>query len=219
MTISKPVGLTIFALAAAAAVMPFDLAIAQYVNAHDACRPFFEAITDIGLGKWYVWPSGILALAGFALWKNKKLPERFFPAWHASVLIFIAVGGSGLLTDTLKRIFARARPTEFFASHTTGFFHWADAFGPHAYHFHSFPSGHTTTALSLAAAVTFLLPEKQRWLRIPVFVFAGILAVSRIMVSAHYTSDVIVGAVIGTWGAVIAHKILQNRWSEYKTAS
>ncbi len=202
--------LTLLALIAIAALLLFDGMVRDYVNAHDACRPFFDAITDIGLGKWYTWPTGIVAVIGFALWRAKKLSPQWARIWLLDVQIFLSVAGAGLFTDVLKRVFARVRPYEFYKTGESGFFHWSEAFGAHPYHFHSFPSGHTTTMFALATAIALMLPQKHRAARITVFVFAGIIGASRIMVLAHYPSDVVAGMLVGAWGAVLVKRALQK---------
>jgi len=206
----KTLFITLLAVAVMLAVIPLDLAAMQYVNAHNTCRPFFDAITDIGLAKWYEWPTGLVAVIGFILWRTKKMPEKFLPLWRASIQIFASVAGAGLFTDVLKRLFARARPVEFLQHGIYGFFHWHEAFGHNTYHFQSFPSGHATTMMSLGTAITLTLPEKYRWARIPVFAFTGVIAASRIMVTAHYPSDVIAGTIIGIWGAVLVQRVMPH---------
>ena len=199
---------TLLALIVIAALLPFDGMVRDYIHVHDACRPLFEFITDAALGKWYIWPSAILALAGFVLWRMKKLPERFYAAWLAVIQFLIGVGGAGLVTDALKRAFARVRPYEFYKTGESGFFHWSEAFGNQKYHFHSFPSGHATTAAAVAMSIILLFPKLSRGARIAILVCAGILMVARIMVEAHYPSDVIAGCAIGMWGAVLARRYL-----------
>jgi len=200
--------ITLLAVAVMLAIMPFDLAIMQYVNVHNTCRPIFDAITDIGLAKWYEWPSGLIAVIGFILWRTKKMSGKFLSLWRASIQIFASVACAGLFTDIMKRLFARARPVEFLQHGIYGFFHWHEVFGHDTHHFQSFPSGHATTMMSLATAITLMLPEKYRWARIPLFVFIGIIAASRIMVTAHYPSDVIAGTIIGIWGAVLVQRAM-----------
>ncbi len=69
-------------------------------------------------------------------------------------------------------------------------FSWFD-FG---YSVASFPSGHSVTALSAYVVFALIFPK----FRI-LFIFAGIIiALSRIVVGAHYLSDVIVGGILGT---------------------
>jgi membrane-associated phospholipid phosphatase len=57
----------------------------------------------------------------------------------------------------------------------------------------SWPSGHATLAFSLAAGMTYLSP-KGRWL----FVWlAGMCAVTRVVMQAHFWSDALFGSVLG----------------------
>jgi membrane-associated phospholipid phosphatase len=55
------------------------------------------------------------------------------------------------------------------------------------------PSGHSATAFSLAFCLSKLYPRG----RVLWFSFALLLASSRIMVDAHYLSDVFAGAALG----------------------
>ena len=148
-----------------------------------------------------------------ALWKAKKLPPQLISIWRGIIRFFVSVAGAGLATDLLKRIFARARPVNFIEHDVTGFFHWHEAFGKGAYQFYSFPSGHTTTAFSVAMAIALMLPEKSRPWRVLAFVIASIFGIARIMVEAHYTSDVIAGMMMGCWGAILVKRYLDRaKW-------
>lgn len=57
----------------------------------------------------------------------------------------------------------------------------------------SFPSGHTMRAFALAFVASKLWPN----LTIPLYIFSGLIAFSRIYLGQHYPSDVLAGAVIG----------------------
>src|SRR5690606_4716562 len=77
----------------------------------------------------------------------------------------------------------------------------------------SFPSGHAT---NLAAAAVVFASAFPRLFWVWVLVF-GFLATSRVIVSAHYPSDVIAGFVVGGvcavfWGAEIRLKTEGLRW-------
>ena len=82
----------------------------------------------------------------------------------------------------LKVILGRARPILWFNEHLYGFygmkFHTA---------YWSCPSGHTTTAMSLAIALSMIWPRY-----IYGFLAVGLsVAVSRVMLAQHYFSDVV----------------------------
>ena len=72
---------------------------------------------------------------------------------------------------------------------------------------HSFPSGHTQAAFALAVSMCLVLRKKI--VSILALAFAVIMGFSRLYVGAHYPSDVIAGALIGTAAAFAAYGILR----------
>jgi undecaprenyl-diphosphatase len=75
------------------------------------------------------------------------------------------------------------------------------------YDYQSFPSGHATTAFSLAAVIAFLWP-KAFW---PAVAFAVIVSLSRVFLGEHYPTDVTAGAVLGVLGAYAARTLFVAR--------
>lgn len=70
---------------------------------------------------------------------------------------------------------------------------------------YSFPSGHTSTAFSVATSVSLAYPK---WYVIaPSFAFASATAYSRMYRGAHYPSDVLCGIIVGTGSAYLTHKL------------
>ena len=61
------------------------------------------------------------------------------------------------------------------------------------------PSGHATTAFAAAVAVALLWPR----LRVPMLIYAFLIAASRVVLDAHYVSDVLAGAAVGVAGALL----------------
>jgi undecaprenyl-diphosphatase len=61
------------------------------------------------------------------------------------------------------------------------------------------PSGHATTAYAAAVAIGAVWPRA----RVPMWIFAGVIALSRVVITAHYVSDVIAAAFVGAFGAVL----------------
>lgn len=57
----------------------------------------------------------------------------------------------------------------------------------------SFPSGHATGAFSLAT----IFSNKYPRFRIPFYILATTIGISRIYLGSHYPSDVLIGALIG----------------------
>jgi membrane-associated phospholipid phosphatase len=67
----------------------------------------------------------------------------------------------------------------------------------------SFPSGHTSA--SFAAATTLSLNYPKWYVVLPSFAWAGTVGYSRLHLGAHYPSDVLAGAAIGSASAVLSH--------------
>jgi membrane-associated phospholipid phosphatase len=63
----------------------------------------------------------------------------------------------------------------------------------------SFPSGHATVAFSLAAGID--QETRAGWVPYVVYPLAGLVGWSRIRDDRHWASDVLAGAVVGTWTA------------------
>lgn len=193
--------LTLAAIAACIAYV--DRPVALYF--HGASPPvleFFRAITRLGVSTYYLIGTAALALV---LWLAGRLGRgrwaaRLGAAAAVPWFLFLSIAVSGLITDVLKVVFGRARPKLLFANETFGFDWW----GTRA-DFWSFPSGHTTTAVAIAAALYCLWPRF-----LPLYVgFAALVSVSRAVVGAHYVSDVIAATFIA-----IATTECVRRWFE-----
>lgn len=78
----------------------------------------------------------------------------------------------------------------------------------------SMPSGHTITAFTVVAAITFSSGKPHRFLSLMLFALAAAAGLARISIGVHWVEDVLVGAGIGTltgyWGARIAGRIPQS---------
>jgi undecaprenyl-diphosphatase len=159
----------------------------------------FRELTDFGKSGWFLWPSGILLLA-LALAASGPLPHvsRLVLAAIAVrvAFLFTAIALPSLVVTILKRVIGRARP--FVGGHIDPFLYMPPIWRPD---YASMPSGHATAAFAAAAAAGLLWPR----LRIPMLAYALLIAVSRVVLDAHYLSDVIAGAAAGTVGALVVH--------------
>ena len=130
---------------------------------------------------------------GIALWlasrtaASKSVADAYRTTSQRALFFFVAVGGAGLLVNLLKFVFGRTRPRLLFREEAYAF----EFFGPDA-DFWSFPSGHTVTAVAVAAAVYFLWPR----LVAPFAVLAVLVALARVVQTAHYLSDVLFSVYI-----------------------
>jgi undecaprenyl-diphosphatase len=160
----------------------------------------FQWITELGKSTGY--------LVGFAaLFVFFKFFRRRLIAANRSLFLFAAVALSGLATDLIKPLVGRLRPKLLFEDNLYGF----DPFRI-GYEYNSFPSGHATTVFALAAALALFFP---RW-RMPLAGFATVVGLSRIIVGAHYLSDVMAGAYVGIMTVFLLVLLCRRRgWMDF----
>jgi undecaprenyl-diphosphatase len=164
----------------------------------------FDQITDFGKSGWFLWPLGILFLVLAAL---PPVLTHWSQAVLAAIMVrvgflFLAIGVPGLFVTTVKRMIGRARP--MVGGHVDPF-----AFAPFIWRaaYASLPSGHATTALSVLVAFGTLWPRA----RTALLLYALLICLSRIIVLAHFPSDVLAGAVVGAVGALLVRWYFASR--------
>ena len=160
-------------------------------------RRTFEFITQFGLAHWFLWPTGILLLV-IAASPASKLTHLSQGVLAAIVVrlgfIFLAISLPGIFVAIVKRVIGRARPYVFQMVDPYSYapFVWKSAYA-------SLPSGHSTNAFAAAIAIGALWPKA----RTPMWIYAVVIAASRVVVNAHFPSDVIAGAFAGITGALL----------------
>jgi undecaprenyl-diphosphatase len=163
----------------------------------------FDQITDFGKSGWFLWPLGILFLALAALPAPTRVGQRVLAAIMVRVgFLFLAIGAPGLFVTIIKRMIGRARPlvTGIADPYVFAPFKWTAAYA-------SLPSGHATTAFSVLVAFGTLWPRARPVL----WVYALVICASRVAVTAHYPSDVLAGALVGTVGALMVRRYFALR--------
>ncbi len=68
---------------------------------------------------------------------------------------------------------------------------------------YSFPSGHTSTAFTLATSLSMAYPKW--YVVVPSYVYACAAGYSRMHLGVHYPSDVLAGAIVGAGSAVLSN--------------
>lgn len=94
---------------------------------------------------------------------------------------------SGIVTPTIKLLAGRSRPRA--GEDIYNFKPFSDANS-------SFPSGHTTEAFALASVIANHYDET--WVTCASYSIAGLVGLARTYHQAHFASDVVAGAMIGT---------------------
>ncbi|HEX4748837.1 MAG TPA: phosphatase PAP2 family protein [Bryobacteraceae bacterium] len=114
---------------------------------------------------------------------------------HTALLAGEAVADSEIVETVLKDISNRARPSTF-ANHSNYWDSWFEGKGSKVSGGGSFPSGHTIVAFSIATVVAHRY-RTHRWVPYVAYGGAAVIAFSRLSLSAHFASDVFVGAALG----------------------
>jgi membrane-associated phospholipid phosphatase len=131
-----------------------------------------------------------MLLTGIVL-KNQKLRETAILSWESVWL-------TQAITIMMKLGFGRIRPAEGESFKFEPFKY------PYPDNSLSFPSGHASTAFSVASVIAS--QYDKTWIKFLSYGLAGLVAWSRLNDNAHWTSDVLFSAVLGT---AIGRKIVK----------
>jgi membrane-associated phospholipid phosphatase len=165
------------ALATIICIALVDAPVAQWVAAHDTHPAAWGSVLHvleyaIGIAPWE-WIGVVVLVTG----------SLAAIAWRRGAVPWVAVTISHLLavnlTMWLKLGFGRLRPHQWHGGAT--WFH----------HGFSFPSGHITLFASIVLPIVLLYPRLRPLLAILVYV-----GCARVMVSAHFVSDVVGGCAL-----------------------
>lgn len=174
---------------AALAALPLDLPAARWSideSPFRALNGLFYVGEMFGHGVFV----GLLGLTIYVLdpAHRRAIPRVLASAW-----------GAGLAANLGKMLVVRMRPNYWLDdAYAVGdsvldtFVGWLPL-GHSESVLQSFPSGHTATAVGLALALSWLYP-RGRWL---FAFFALLVALQRVVVDAHFLSDVCTGAAVG----------------------
>jgi membrane-associated phospholipid phosphatase len=158
-----------------------DRPLAQYFSTHaGAMFRLASFLTRFGDALWWLLPSLVLFLAARFLWRS--------PTWAARALfVFTSVAVCGILVDLIKLIAGRARPELWLTQGIYGFSY------PHLQAlYQSFPSGHAACASGAGVALSLLFPRQRPWW----IAVGAALGLSRVVVTAHYLSDVVAAGLL-----------------------
>jgi membrane-associated phospholipid phosphatase len=176
------------------ALAPCDLPIARLCYSNPPPGPaveFLKTVAEFGGGG-----AGVcLVLVALALFGGAE--------WNRMPRMLSASLGAGLIADVAKLYVHRGRPHALDLSAET----FVSTFRSHVPLFsvgskwQSFPSGHVTTAVGFAIVLSMLYPRRA-WF------FASLAlttAISRVIVHAHFPTDVCAGAILGGVWAYACH--------------
>ncbi len=188
-----------FLLVIAVFILLFDSKEAGFILLnpyHSAFLNFvFEGITLLGDGIFSV----VFCLA--LLFAKKR---------YLSFIVFISFATSGILTQVLKDFISEARPALYLQK--TSYPYFIDHVTLH--NFHSFPSGHTTSAFALISIIAFAVKDKKY--AVPLLALGTLVGYSRIYLGQHFLLDVTVGSIIGVLFSIICWMSFQSFYADLK---
>lgn len=175
-------------------VQTIDESIVLWVSSHlrneffDFLMPIVSALGNLGI-LWIILGFNIILFG-----KGKKQKK-----WGFLLLVCLAV--TAVVSNFfIKPVIQRMRPFD-------KLFLEILIQKPHDF---SFPSGHTSAAF--ASAIVFYMYNKKAG--VFMYLFAFLMAFSRLYLLVHYPSDILIGALIGTGISWYITKIAQKKWGE-----
>jgi membrane-associated phospholipid phosphatase len=154
-----------------------------------------KILTDFGKDEYVLWAlaAALVTVALVAAGRHGTSRALLLGFGTRLQFIFFSVAFSVLVAAVLKFIIGRGRP---FVGGKANSFNFVPFNGTEAYF--SLPSAHAVTAFALAFAVSALWPR----LRVFMFTYAIVIALTRLVLLAHHPSDVMAGALVGIVGAM-----------------
>lgn len=185
--------------------LAIDRRLAHFIYDHVSARAHkaLDSITHYAKAAHWL-AAAILALIAAAVMRHYGVLEAEATMLVNYSLAFIAslTMGSAVL-HVIKLVLGRRRPRDDMEMGLYGF--QPMAFNPD---YNSFPSGHALTICCVAVIFTCVWPM---WWPVS-FGIAAILAVTRALLTAHFLSDVLIGAGIGL---IAAREVLQLGFPGY----
>ncbi len=174
-------------------------------------KEFFSEITKLGSSSWYL----SISIIGFVVFYiNSKLQVIKTKSTNSLSNFFISsfvyILTVGVITQIIKHVVGRPRP-----NHTN----FEDVFSFKYFtlesNFHSFPSGHSSTIFIVCFIFVSVLPKLKYF----IYFLASVIAFSRVIVGAHFFTDIVAGAILALILFKILNKLIENKYNQYKLSN
>jgi len=166
-----------------------DIAETFFTHSRDSVLDVFDVITMLGSEVLWVLSFGV---GGYFISRRQ---------WARLVVWALAMGVGKLINIGLKNGFDRARPA------FEGWINPESTFG--------YPSGHAMMSIIAYGMLAYFAVWAVRHRRVQVVIVVGaavivaLVALSRIVLSVHYLSDVIGGLIAGGWWLIVCIALME----------
>ncbi len=168
-------------------------------------KEFFVNITRLGDSFWYF----LISISGFTFFYiinkfkiiNFDGNQKFF---NFFISLFFFILTIGIITQVGKHIIGRPRPnyTNFEDPFVFNFFTIES-------NYHSFPSGHSSTIFMVCFIMVAAFPK----LKYLFYFLSSIVALSRVVVGAHFFTDIIAGAILALITFKVLSKLIEKKYT------
>ncbi len=174
-------------------------------------KEFFIEITKLGSSSWYF----SITIIGFVIFyinnklkiiktKSTKNLSNFF------ICSFVYILTVGIITQIIKHVVGRPRPNHADFEDVFSFKYFTLESN-----FHSFPSGHSSTIFIVCFILVSVLPKLKYFF----YFLASIVAFSRVIVSAHFFTDIVAGAILALILFKVLNNLIENKYNKYKLSN
>ncbi len=181
-------------------LLPMERGLFFALNGSDSV--FLDNIMWTFTGR-YVWI--LLFLFLIFMFFHKVSAKEGILATLMFVVLFVLC--DQVSSSLIKPLFERLRPT-----HHPDFGNLVDTVNGYRGGRYGFVSGHATNSFGLAVFLSLLF--RNRWVTVPVLVWAVINSYSRIYLGVHFISDIIGGAIVGWLIGLLVYELYV--WIRYR---
>lgn len=146
---------------------------------------FFKFLTKFGEPEAYAVLVGIFCLLRF----------------RSAIFVVLTGAAAGVVTGILKTIFGHARPLRYIFDNDEPLWYtlsrFDESFYRNSWAYTSFPSGHAASAFAVFGFLAFNANRYKIPVAVLCFLFASLVAISRMYLLMHFLKDVTVGATLG----------------------
>ncbi len=158
---------------------------------------FMKVISFLG-SELFLFPAVGLAIV-------YMLIKRYY---YSACMLLSASLGSWIANHTLKQIFQRVRPEEFFKVQEGGL---------------SYPSGHSMVSMSMFLTIAFLIARKQEGKTDPktpyaaAILYIAIMGLSRLSLGVHWPTDILGGYAGGYLYYLASARLIDHQYNKKKS--